>query len=153
MTSIFATLVYGIEITFFVQNNYAPYWDWKKDWPEFLKIILKTSIYSIVIAMLATWFCYIIKNKVLFDKNKRLEKPNWKKRIKTGLIAGSIVYILTFYFIYFLSKQPAITDVSLSLSLRPWWRLDNWIISLIFALPFFLIFASIGTYSNNNHQS
>jgi hypothetical protein len=65
--------------------------------------------------------------------------PNWKKGIKVALIAGSIAALLDFAFSYWISRQPAITDVSLTWSFRPWWRLSNW----MFAFGTFVVVGTI----------
>lgn len=59
--SIFTTVAYGVEITTFVQINLYPYWDWQRDWPKFLLIILKTSFYSSCLAISLTLFIHIIE--------------------------------------------------------------------------------------------
>lgn len=59
--SIFMTVAYGVEITTFVQINLYPYWDWQRDWPKFLLIILKTSIYSSCLAISLTLFIHKIE--------------------------------------------------------------------------------------------
>jgi hypothetical protein len=72
--------------------------------------------------------------------------PNWKKGLRSGLVAGGVIFILTFAFTIFLSTLPAISPVSLSIALRPWWKLNNWIICFIFASPFFLFFGAGGAF-------
>jgi hypothetical protein len=73
--------------------------------------------------------------------------PNWKRGVIYGFIAGGIIFILSFAYTIFLSTLPAISPVSLSVALRPWWKLNNWIISLIFVSPFFLFFGAKGAFT------
>jgi len=55
--------------------------------------------------------------------------PNWKKGVKTALIAGTIGAVAAFAISLILSQQAPATDISLTGSLRPWWRLSNWCIA------------------------
>jgi len=65
--------------------------------------------------------------------------PNWRRGLRNGLIAGGIIFILSFAYTIFFSTLPAISPVSLSIALRPWWKIQNWMFSFILALPFFCI--------------
>jgi len=72
--------------------------------------------------------------------------PNWKRGVKQGLIASTVIFIITFAFSIFISRLPAISPVSLSMSFRPWWRLSNWVFSFIFGFTAFLFFGAGGAY-------
>lgn len=54
----------------------------------------------------------------------------WKTGIKVGLALGTIAGACTFILCYLAACLPAISEVSLSMSFRPWWRLSNWMTSL-----------------------
>lgn len=78
------------------------------------------------------------KLKPIFDE----KLPSWKRGLIHGFIAGGIVFILVFGFIIHTSTIPAISDVSLSLAYRPWWKFSNWIQSFFCSVPFFIVFGS-----------
>jgi hypothetical protein len=60
--------------------------------------------------------------------------PNIKKGIRWCFIVGGVVGSLWFGLTCWLSTIPPASDVSLSLSLRPWWKWSNWSSALLFAL-------------------
>jgi hypothetical protein len=49
--------------------------------------------------------------------------PNYKKGFLWGTSCGFVCAALWFAACYFFSKLPAVTDVSVSLALQPWWKL------------------------------
>ena len=56
--------------------------------------------------------------------------PNWRKGIGAGLIGGTLVAIIAFLGCAWVASWPAVTEVSVSLSFRPWWRWSNWALSI-----------------------
>ena len=48
-----------------------------------------------------------------------------------GVIVGTIAAAWVFGGCYFLSRMPAVTDISASLAFRPWWRPRNFVFSLV----------------------
>ena len=56
-----------------------------------------------------------------------LRERDWRRGLLPGVICGAVVSGLWMYWLYFLSTLPAISPASLSLALRPWWKLDNWL--------------------------
>ena len=56
--------------------------------------------------------------------------PNFKKGVVVGLVAGFVAAVLVFGLCVWASTWPAVTDVSLTWSFRPWWRESNWLFPL-----------------------
>ena len=77
--------------------------------------------------------------------------PNWRRGLKLFLIGGGTIFIFTFATIIMISTLQEITPVSLSTALKPWWQINNWFISLFFALPFALLFGAQGAFKNQKH--
>ena len=61
-----------------------------------------------------------------------MKYPDIKKGIRWGLIVGGVIGAAWFALACWLSTLPAVTDVSLSLTMRPWWK--NWSTALFFFL-------------------
>jgi hypothetical protein len=61
-----------------------------------------------------------------------MKYPDIKKGIRWCLIVGGVIGAAWFALACWLSTLPAVTDVSLSLALRPWWK--NWSTALFFFL-------------------
>jgi hypothetical protein len=55
--------------------------------------------------------------------------PNYKKALRWGLISGFVCTALWFANCYFISKLPAVSEVSLSLAFQPWWR--HWLAGIV----------------------
>ena len=53
--------------------------------------------------------------------------PNLKKGLTVGLISGLAGALLVLGLCVWASTWPAVTDVSLTWSFRPWWRESNWL--------------------------
>jgi hypothetical protein len=60
--------------------------------------------------------------------------PNIKKGLRWCCIVGGGVGSLWFGLTCWLSTIPPVTEVSLSLALRPWWKWSNWSTALFLAL-------------------
>ena len=69
--------------------------------------------------------------------------PNWKRGLWAGCIGGAVAGVLWFALCLWVASLPAVTVVSLSWSVRPWWRLSNWVESLCCALVGFLIVGAL----------
>jgi hypothetical protein len=55
--------------------------------------------------------------------------PNYKKGLCWGLGCGFVCSALWFASCYFFSKLPAVSEVSVSLALQPWWK--DWGIGVV----------------------
>ncbi|MDF3129565.1 hypothetical protein P0Y35_10205 [Kiritimatiellaeota bacterium B1221] len=77
---------------------------------------------------------------------------NWNRGLRFGLMSGGITFMIIFAWIGFVSTLPAISEVSMSLAVRPWWRLNNWIIAILFSLPIALLFAAGGAKGQNDRK-
>jgi ABC-type antimicrobial peptide transport system permease subunit len=67
--------------------------------------------------------------------------PNLKKGVVVGLVAGFVAAGLVFGLCVWASTWPAVTDVSLTWSFRPWWRESNWLFTLA---AFFVVGVLLG---------
>ena len=54
-----------------------------------------------------------------------------RRGLRAGVIAGAAGFMLWFAVCYGGSTLPAATDVSMCWAFRPWWRLSNWVSSLV----------------------
>src|SRR5579863_2025757 len=61
---------------------------------------------------------------ILRHHSTAMKYPDIKKGIRWCIIVGGVVGGSYFAFCCWASTFPAVTDVSLSLAVRPWWR--NW---------------------------
>lgn len=61
------------------------------------------------------------------EKRYRILRP----AILFGVIVGTIAAVWVFGGCCFLSRLPAVTDISASLAFRPWWRPRNFAFSLV----------------------
>lgn len=62
----------------------------------------------------------------------RVKYPDIKKGVRWCCIVGGVVGSVSFGLACWLSTIPPVSDVSLSLALRPWW--SNWSSALFLAL-------------------
>jgi len=62
--------------------------------------------------------------------------PNYRRGIVWGLIAGLITSSVWFGWCYALSQMEPMTDLSLGLAYRPWWRIlpSSFCVFLFFSL-------------------
>jgi len=72
--------------------------------------------------------------------------PSAKKGVKVAAIAGTIAGALSFGASCWMASLPAITDVSICWSFRPWWRLSNWVEALVFGIIVGTIAGLIATF-------
>jgi len=56
--------------------------------------------------------------------------PKLKSGLILGAASGGLAAVIAFGVCVWVSTQPAITEVSLSLACRPWWRESNWLLAL-----------------------
>jgi hypothetical protein len=54
-----------------------------------------------------------------------------KRAVSTGAIGGFVAAVLVFGVCVWTSSLEAVTEVSLSLSFRPWWRASNWVAAAV----------------------
>src|SRR5882724_3536833 len=66
---------------------------------------------------------------------------NLKKGLVVGLVAGLVAAALVFGLCLLASTWPAVTNVSLTWSFRPWWRSSNWLAALA---SFFFVTVVVG---------
>jgi ABC-type antimicrobial peptide transport system permease subunit len=55
---------------------------------------------------------------------------NLKKGLVVGVVAGFIAATLVFSVCCWGATLPAISEVSLTWAVRPWWRPSNWLVAL-----------------------
>jgi hypothetical protein len=67
---------------------------------------------------------------LLSQFRKKTMHPNFKKGLVVGLAAGFIAGVLVFGLCYWGSTWPAVSEVSVSLALRPWWKSQNWMAAI-----------------------
>ena len=66
-------------------------------------------------------------------------KVEWNNGIAVGVIAWLVAFGITFGMVCFYANLPAVTDVSLAISFRPWWQFSNWASCAILTSPVYLI--------------
>src|SRR5216684_3742895 len=72
--------------------------------------------------------------------------PNFKKAVFVGLVAGFVATVLAYSLCVWLSSWPAVTDVSLTWSFRPWWRTSNWLFTLASFFVAGLLFGMLAAF-------
>ena len=72
--------------------------------------------------------------------------PNLKKGLAVGLIAGFMAAALVFGLCFWVSTWPAVTEVSLTWSFRPWWRSSNWLAALAAFIFVTLVFGVLAAF-------
>jgi hypothetical protein len=72
--------------------------------------------------------------------------PNLKKGLVVGLIAGLVAAVLIFALCVWASTWPAASEVSLTWSFRPWWRVSNWMAALITFVAIGLVFGVLAAF-------
>ncbi len=58
-------------------------------------------------------------------------RPNVRRGLYAGAVAGAVAFVLCFALCWWSSTLPAVSDASLCWAFRPWWRLSNWVESLV----------------------
>ena len=72
--------------------------------------------------------------------------PNLKKGLVVGLVAGLVAAALIFGLCVWASTWPAFSEVSVTWSFRPWWRLSNWLATLIAFVSVGLVFGFLAAF-------
>jgi hypothetical protein len=78
--------------------------------------------------------------------SNQIECLNFKKGALVGLVSGLITALLVFGLCIWGSTLPAATDVSLTWSVRPWWRLNNWLMAFSAFVTIGLFFGILATF-------
>ena len=92
------------------------------------------------------------------EENQETQWPNWRKGRKWGIRLGALAAFAWMGWLGFVSTLPAITPVSISNAVSPWWRLNNWILTLVVSgFVFAITTISVATRprkkSNDNHKA
>ena len=67
--------------------------------------------------------------------------PYIKRGLKAGIVTGLIAGVLWFLWCCRMASLPEVSDVSLSLALRPWW--SNWKSALVVFAFFFVLVGAL----------
>jgi len=69
-----------------------------------------------------------------------------RRGARAAIIGGLIGFAGYFALCVVTSRLPAVTDVSLSLACRPWWRWSNWISSLVVGAAAAIVFGLLAAF-------
>jgi len=60
------------------------------------------------------------------DHPKTDRRPNWRRGLVVGLVAGLLLAAGWMTWLAYVYTLPALSPVSLSIAVSPWWKANNW---------------------------